>query len=101
VSSTITEIFVFALTEPSLSDLTADHNPAGVRAVGRIPSEFNPQVVIEVKFTEDDGTARDKVTRVQHLAALSGRGCQPARAISISYPASHQAGRGDRVLVAA
>jgi hypothetical protein len=36
-----------------------------------IPSEFNPQVVIEAKLTEDEGTARDKVTRIQHLAALS------------------------------
>lgn len=39
-----------------------------------IPSEFNPQVVIEAKITEDDGTARDKVTRVQHLASLSATG---------------------------
>lgn len=39
-----------------------------------IPSEFNPQVVIEAKITEDDGTARDKVTRVQHLASLSQQG---------------------------
>ena len=30
--------------------------------------------MIEAKLTEDDGTARDKVTRVQHLAALSERG---------------------------
>jgi hypothetical protein len=36
-----------------------------------IPSEFNPQVVIEAKITVDDGTARDKVTRVQHLAEIS------------------------------
>ncbi|RME62234.1 MAG: hypothetical protein D6790_06680 [Caldilineae bacterium] len=36
-----------------------------------VPSEFNPQVIIEAKITEDDGTARDKVTRIQHLAALS------------------------------
>jgi hypothetical protein len=36
-----------------------------------IPSEFNPQVVIEAKLTEDDGTARDKVTRIQHLRKLS------------------------------
>jgi len=36
-----------------------------------IPSEFNPQVIIEAKLTEDDGTARDKVTRIQHLAQLS------------------------------
>ena len=36
-----------------------------------IPNEFNPQVVIEAKLTEDDGTARDKVTRVQHLNTLS------------------------------
>ena len=41
------------------------------------PNEFNPQVVIEAKLTEDDGTARDKVTRVQHLGALSTEG-QPA-----------------------
>jgi hypothetical protein len=39
-----------------------------------VPDEFNPQVVIEAKLTEDDGTARDKVTRVQHLAALSKAG---------------------------
>jgi hypothetical protein len=36
-----------------------------------IPSEFNPQVIIESKITEDDGTARDKVTRIQHLGELS------------------------------
>ena len=42
-----------------------------------IPNEFNPQVVIEAKLTEDDGTARDKVTRVQHLGTLSMTG-QPA-----------------------
>jgi len=39
-----------------------------------IPSEYNPEVVIEAKITEDDGTARDKVTRIQHLAALSTAG---------------------------
>jgi hypothetical protein len=39
-----------------------------------VPSEFNPKVVIEAKITEDDGTARDKVTRVQHLGALSMHG---------------------------
>ena len=36
-----------------------------------IPSEFNPQVIIEAKINEDDGTARDKVTRIQHLGELS------------------------------
>jgi len=36
-----------------------------------VPDEWNPQVVIEAKITEDDGTARDKVTRIQHLAELS------------------------------
>ena len=36
-----------------------------------IPSEFNPHVIIEAKITEDDGTARDKVTRIQHLGELS------------------------------
>jgi hypothetical protein len=45
------------------------------------PDEFNPKVVIEAKITEDDGTARDKVTRVQHLDSLRDRrvrGGQPA-----------------------
>ena len=39
-----------------------------------IPDEYNPQVIIEAKITEDDGTARDKVTRIQHLGALSMEG---------------------------
>jgi hypothetical protein len=39
-----------------------------------IPNEFNPQVVIEAKLAEDDGTARDKVTRVQHLHTMSMQG---------------------------
>lgn len=42
-----------------------------------IPSEFNPQIVIEAKLTEDDGTARDKVTRAQHLGTLSMAGQPP------------------------
>ena len=42
-----------------------------------VPDEFNPQVVIEARITEDDGTARDKVTRVQHLGELSMQGRQP------------------------
>jgi hypothetical protein len=42
-----------------------------------IPHRINPQVIIEAKLTEDDGTARDKVTRVQHLAALSLIGQPP------------------------
>lgn len=42
-----------------------------------IPDEFHPLAVIEAKVAEDDGTARDKVTRVQHLASLSAEG-QPA-----------------------
>lgn len=36
-----------------------------------MPDEFNPQIIIEAKLTEDDGTARDKVTRIQHLGQLS------------------------------
>lgn len=39
-----------------------------------IPSEFNAQVVTEAKLTEDDGTARDKVTRLQRLASLTIEG---------------------------
>jgi hypothetical protein len=41
-----------------------------------VPDEFNPQIVIEAKLTEDDGTARDKVTRIQHLGSLSMQGRQ-------------------------
>lgn len=36
-----------------------------------VPDEWSPQIVIEAKVAEDDGTARDKVTRIQHLAELS------------------------------
>ncbi len=39
-----------------------------------VPDEFTPRVVIEAKITEDDGTARDKVTRIQHLGELSTAG---------------------------
>ncbi len=36
-----------------------------------IPDELSPKVVIEAKITNDDGTARDKFTRLIHLAELS------------------------------
>ena len=39
-----------------------------------VPTAYDPKVVIEAKLTEDDGTARDKVTRIQHLAELSMSG---------------------------
>jgi hypothetical protein len=42
-----------------------------------VPDEFNPQIIIEAKLTEDDGTARDKITRVQHLGSLSMQGRNP------------------------
>ena len=35
-----------------------------------VPDEFNPVALIEAKLTEDDGTARDKVSRVQRLRTL-------------------------------
>lgn len=35
-----------------------------------IPDEFTPVALIEAKLTEDDGTARDKVARVQRLRSL-------------------------------
>ncbi len=44
-----------------------------------VPSEFNPKVVVEAKLTEDDGTARDKVTRIQHLHSLSMAGQPPSQ----------------------
>ena len=47
-----------------------------------IPSEYNPQIVIEAKITEDDGTARDKVTRIQHLSELSSRRHKPFEVVA-------------------
>ena len=35
-----------------------------------VPDEFTPAVVIEAKLTNDDGTARDKHTRLTHLAEM-------------------------------
>lgn len=35
-----------------------------------IPDEFSPAILIEAKITGDDGTARDKTTRISHLAEL-------------------------------
>jgi hypothetical protein len=61
-----------------------------------VPSEFNPKIVIEAKLTEDDGTARDKVTRVQHLAALSMSGKQAHDAPHFEVVACI-AGRGFKV----
>lgn len=36
-----------------------------------VPDEFDPRVVIEAKLTEDDGTARDKVTRIIRLCQMA------------------------------
>ena len=41
-----------------------------------VPGIHEPKVVIEAKVAEDDGTVRDKVTRVQHLDRLSRQGQQ-------------------------
>ena len=41
-----------------------------------VPDEFAPRVIIEAKVTEDDGTARDKATRIQHLAEIARSGGQ-------------------------
>lgn len=38
-----------------------------------VPDETTPEVVIEAKITNDDGTARDKVARILRLAELSRR----------------------------
>jgi hypothetical protein len=35
-----------------------------------VPDEFNPVVLLEAKITGDDGTARDKVTRILHLTGM-------------------------------
>lgn len=38
-----------------------------------IPSWNNPEIIIEAKISEDDGTARDKVTRIINLVNLARR----------------------------
>lgn len=35
-----------------------------------VPDEYSPAVLIEAKITGDDGTARDKATRIVHLAEM-------------------------------
>ena len=61
-----------------------------------VPDEFSPHVVIEAKVTEDDGTARDKITRVQHLGALSLEGVKAGEAPRFEVIACI-AGRGFKV----
>ncbi len=39
-----------------------------------VPDKFHPSAVIEAKMCEDSGTARDKITRVQHLSEISMQG---------------------------
>ena len=60
-----------------------------------IPSIEHPKVVIEAKVTQDDGTARDKVTRIQHLASISEAG-QPRQERKFEVIACI-AGRGFKV----
>jgi len=38
-----------------------------------LPTAAQPSALIEAKLAEDDGTARDKVTRIQHLGELRDR----------------------------
>jgi len=57
-----------------------------------IPDEFHPAVIIEAKLTEDDGTARDKATRIIRLCQMSD---QRAREGKASYQVvACLAGRG-------
>ena len=56
-----------------------------------IPDEFNPAALIEAKLTEDDGTARDKVARVQRLRTLRDQASQSYDVIACI------AGRGFKV----
>ncbi len=61
-----------------------------------IPDEFSPKIVIEAKISEDDGTARDKITRIQHIAELSARGISPGAKPRFQVIACI-AGRGFRI----
>ena len=56
--------------EVSFAEIRADPDAYVDAVFGALQSEF----MLEAKLTEDDGTARDKVMRVQHLASLSAAG---------------------------
>lgn len=45
-----------------------------------IPDEVNPVVIIEAKITSDDGTARDKVTRIKELETQRNKHISEGRA---------------------
>jgi hypothetical protein len=54
-----------------------------------VPDEFSPKVVIEAKITQDDGTARDKVTRIFTLKALNRLvDCSALKAFQTKTPLS-------------
>lgn len=44
-----------------------------------IPDELNPAIVIEAKVTSDDGTARDKVTRIKELETQRNKHLQEGK----------------------
>lgn len=44
-----------------------------------IPDELNPSVIIEAKVTSDDGTARDKVTRIKELETQRNKHLQEGK----------------------
>lgn len=44
-----------------------------------VPDEFHPAVIIEAKLTEDDGTARDKATRIIRLCQMSDQRTREGR----------------------
>jgi len=44
-----------------------------------IPDEINPVVIIEAKVTSDDGTARDKVTRIKELETQRNKHIQEGK----------------------
>ncbi len=47
-----------------------------------VPEVHNPRVIIEAKVSEDDGTARDKVTRIQHLATIAADWPEPIEVVA-------------------
>ena len=59
-----------------------------------IPDEFTPVALIEAKLTEDDGTARDKVARVQRLRTTAGRTRQGLRCDRLHRGARFQGAAG-------
>ncbi len=62
-----------------------------------IPDEIHPAVVIEAKLTRNDGTARDKVSRIKELETQRNNMWQKAALFTRWWPVLTNVDSGDGV----